>query len=238
MINMSEESVISSTTSIISSIDKVKLKVAEKEDFYDPNAIKAIIDSYIPILKDIQKKYPNLQAENLKIIALKLNLGLGQVLETYEIIEETLLEKIFSAKGRKKEHLIPILQAVQNQFSYLSKINMIRIAEHISMSVTEIYAVASFYSQFKFEKPGKHKLIMCLGTACYVKGISSLVEVAEKNLGIKPGETSKDGFITFETVACLGCCALSPVMIIDGEIHGNVTPKKFYRLMRNIKDKF
>ncbi len=206
-----------------------------EEEFFDFKAIDAIIDSYIPILLDIQRKYNNLSKNSLKLVTHRLNDALSQVFPILEIIEDGMLEDIFYIKGKKKENLIPILQAVQEQFGYLSKMSMLRIAEHLNISLIEVYSVASFYTQFKFDKPGKHKITLCNGTACFVKGGNVLVEAVEKKLGIKPGETTVDRFFSFETVACLGCCAISPATIIDGEIHGKMKPAKLSRLIDKLK---
>jgi NADH-quinone oxidoreductase subunit E len=135
---------------------------------------------------------------------------------------------------KERKHLIPILQEFQREYGYLSKENMIRISEHLEMSPNEVYGVASFYQQFKFIKPGKHIISVCLGTACFVKGGNVLAETVKTKLGIEPGETTEDGLFSFERVACLGCCALSPVVQIDDEIHGQVKPSKLLRLIERI----
>ncbi|MHA2363493.1 MAG: NADH-quinone oxidoreductase subunit NuoE family protein [Candidatus Hodarchaeales archaeon] len=234
---MAKESVINTTSSAVSLIDMLKVKEVKEEKFFDFGAINAIVDSFFPILHDIQGKFNYLPKEGLKRIALRLNSTLSQVLETVEIIEETMLEQIFSLKGNKPRNLIPILQAVQKQFGYLSQVSMMHIAEHLKMSLNEAYGVASFYTQFKFQKPGKNKISLCSGTACFVKGGSVLVKAVENNLGIEANQTTEDGLFTFETVACLGCCAISPSMIINDNIHGKMTPKKLIRLLDSIKKK-
>ncbi|MHA2029531.1 MAG: NADH-quinone oxidoreductase subunit NuoE family protein [Candidatus Kariarchaeaceae archaeon] len=206
-----------------------------EEEFFDFKAIDAIVDSYIPILLDIQKKYKNLSKNSLKLVTHRLNEALSQVFPILEIIEEGMLEDIFYIKGNKKENLIPILQAVQWQFGYLSKMSMLRIADHLNISQIEVFSVASFYTQFKFEKPGKHKITLCNGTACFVKGSNILIEAVEKKLGIKPGQTTEDRFFSFKTVACIGCCAISPSVIVDGEIHGKMKPVKLNRLIDKLK---
>jgi NADH-quinone oxidoreductase subunit E len=153
-----------------------------------------------------------------------------------ENIDST-LQEIFTSKGKNQADLIPILQDVQQAYGYLSKKNMLKISEHLEMSPNEVYGVASFYQQFKFFPSGKHIISVCLGTACFVKGGKILAETVRTKLGIEPGETTKDGLFSFERVACLGCCALAPVVQIDGEVYGQTKPSKLLRLInRIIKD--
>jgi NADH-quinone oxidoreductase subunit E len=152
---------------------------------------------------------------------------------TTENIDST-LQEIFTSKGKSQAELIPILQNVQQAFGYLSKKNMLKISEHLEMSPNEVYGVASFYQQFKFVKSGKHIISVCLGTACFVKGGKILAEAVKTKLGIEPGETTDDGLFSFERVACLGCCALAPVVQIDGEVFGQVKPSKLLRLINRI----
>lgn len=147
---------------------------------------------------------------------------------------DTTLKNILDAKGKSQDHLIPILQEIQEEYGYISKENMIQISDYLEMSPNEVYGVASFYQQFRFTKPGKHIISICLGTACFVKGGSVLAEAVRNNLGIDPGETTEDGIFSFERVACLGCCALSPVVQIDGEVYGQVKPTKLLRIINKI----
>jgi NADH-quinone oxidoreductase subunit E len=144
------------------------------------------------------------------------------------------LREILISKGKYQANLIPILQEVQMEYGYLSKENMIRISEYLEISPNEVYGVASFYQQFKFTKPGKHIVSVCLGTACFVKGGKILAETVRTKLNINPGETTEDGLFSFERVACLGCCALAPVVQIDGEVFGQVKPTKLLRLINRI----
>jgi NADH-quinone oxidoreductase subunit E len=147
---------------------------------------------------------------------------------------DSTLHEILISKGKHQANLIPILQEVQMEYGYLSKDNMIRISEYLEISPNEVYGVASFYQQFKFTKPGKHIISVCLGTACFVKGGKVLAETVRTKLNIEPGETTEDGLFSFERVACLGCCALAPVVQIDGEVFGQVKPAKLLRLINRI----
>ncbi|MHA1966762.1 MAG: NADH-quinone oxidoreductase subunit NuoE family protein [Candidatus Hodarchaeales archaeon] len=150
-----------------------------------------------------------------------------------EAIDNTLQELLIS-KEKSQANLIPILQEAQREYGYLSKETLMRISEYLEMSVNEVYGVASFYQQFKFVKPGKHIITVCLGTACFVKGGNVLSEAIKTKLGIDPGETTDDELFSFETVACLECCANAPIVKVDGEVHGEMKPAKFLRIIDRI----
>jgi NADH-quinone oxidoreductase subunit E len=126
----------------------------------------------------------------------------------------------------KKGALISILQQVQKKYGYLSQDAISTLANELKISEHEIYGVATFYSQFKLEKPGKHQVKVCLGTACHVRGGHGLMESVERQLGIKHGEKTKDSQFSLERVACMGCCALAPVMVVDRDIYGKLSSVK------------
>lgn len=117
--------------------------------------------------------------------------------------------------GQEKGTLIPILQEVQENIGYLSEEAISQISKSINMSESEIYGVASFYAQFYFTPRGKHTVKVCLGTACHVRGGQRIMNEVISKLGIEPGETSEDYQFSLERVACFGCCALAPVMVVD-----------------------
>ena len=147
---------------------------------------------------------------------------------------DSTVQDILNSREKERKHLIPILQDIQKEYGFLSKENMIRISEYLEISPNEVYGVASFYQQFKFIKPGKHIIYVCLGTACFVKGGNVLAETVRTKLNIEPGETTEDGLFSFERVACLGCCALSPVVQIDDEIYGQVKPSKLLNIINRM----
>ncbi len=126
-------------------------------------------------------------------------------------------------RQNNQSFLIPILQSVQEKEGFISKAATERISEHLRLSKSHIYGVASFYSQFKFNPPGRHSIKMCLGTACHVQGGDFLLHALEAEIGIIPGETSEDGKFDLDRVACLGCCALAPVLMIDNTIHSRMS---------------
>jgi NADH-quinone oxidoreductase subunit E len=135
-----------------------------------------------------------------------------------------------------RKNLIPILQDVQENEKYLSAESLLEISGYLGISENDIYSVASFYSQFRFIKPGLHTIKVCQGTACHVRGGDRVLETVERALGITPGQTTKDGNYSLETVACIGACALAPTMVIDSEVQRNMTPQKVTDLL-NVKNK-
>jgi NADH-quinone oxidoreductase E subunit len=126
-------------------------------------------------------------------------------------------------ESRDKGNLIQILQEVQRTEGYIPGEALHVISKHLWMSRSEIYGVASFYSQFKFNPPGRHSIKICLGTACHVQGGDFLLNALKSEIGIAPNETTSDGRFDLERVACLGCCALAPVVMIDDTIHSNMS---------------
>jgi NADH-quinone oxidoreductase subunit E len=132
---------------------------------------------------------------------------------------------------KERKNLIPILQEVQASERYLSAESIAKISSYLGISENDIYSVASFYSQFRFRKPGEHTIKVCLGTACHVRGGARILDTVERELNIKPGETTADGRYTLETVACIGACALAPTMVLDNEVHRQMTPQKVTSLL-------
>lgn len=127
--------------------------------------------------------------------------------------------------------LIPLLQEIQDRSGYLSPESIQEVARRLHISENEVYGVASFYTQFHFNPPGRHTIKICLGTACHVRNGEKLLEALERELKIKPGETTPDGLFGLQRVACLGCCALAPVMQIDSQIYGRVTSSRLKKIL-------
>lgn len=138
---------------------------------------------------------------------------------------------------KDKSNLIPILQAIQKKEGYISPAVIEKISKHLRVSKGHIYGVASFFSQFKFNPPGRHSIKICLGTACHVRGAQIIAEEFERELGIKAGETTQDLEFSFETVNCVGACALGPVVIVDGKYHGQMNIAKAQTLLEKIQGK-
>jgi len=122
----------------------------------------------------------------------------------------------------EKGALIPLLQAAQNQYSYIPESAVYRIAAVTGIPASEIYGVVTFYKQFKLTPPGKHIIRVCDGTACHVNGSMTIISVLKEILEIDVDETTNDGLFTLQPVACLGCCSLAPVMMIDEETYGRL----------------
>lgn len=129
--------------------------------------------------------------------------------------------------------LIPMLQQIQDRVGYLSPESIAEVAKNLKISENEVYGVATFYTQFRFNAPGRHTIKICLGTACHVKSGQKLLEALERELKIKTGETTSDGLFDLQRVACLGCCALAPVMQIDDQIYGRVTTARLKKILES-----
>jgi len=144
---------------------------------------------------------------------------------------DSLLQKYRTMKG----NLIPILQGTQEIYGYLPKESFRYIHEHTGLELNELYGVATFYAQFRLVPAGKHIVKMCHGTACHVQNVTAITDEILDALQIKDGETTKDGIFTVETVACLGCCSLAPVMMIGDETYGKLTPRQAIKIIREIR---
>jgi NADH:ubiquinone oxidoreductase subunit E len=132
--------------------------------------------------------------------------------------------------------LIAVLQRVQERLGYLPEDAMKMIAERLSLSLNNVYGVASFYKHFHFKPRGKNIVKVCMGTACHVRGARSVLTEMEHQLGIKEGETTKDLAVTLETVGCVGCCALAPVVTInDKDLFGELTPKMVNDIIDSVR---
>lgn len=155
------------------------------------------------------------------------------ILPEIEVKEK--LKEILSPYNGKKEELIPILQEAQGQFGYLPPEVMLEIAKFLRLPESTVFGVSTFYAQFKFSPTGRKKVRLCRGTACHVRGAPRILEEVEKYLGIKPGETTEDLEYSLETIACFGSCALAPVMVVDDNVYGRMTPKKVSQILGNTK---
>ncbi|SHF37985.1 NADH-quinone oxidoreductase subunit E [Desulfacinum infernum DSM 9756] len=143
--------------------------------------------------------------------------------------EETMLRSIEAMLPRfekNRAQLIPILQAIQEEHQYLSREAMRLVADYLEISPSEVLGVATFYNQFRFHPPGRHQIKVCLGTACHVAGGDIILENFERKLGIREGETTPDREYSVERVACVGCCALAPVAVVDDKVIGHMQPSK------------
>jgi NADH:ubiquinone oxidoreductase subunit E len=151
-------------------------------------------------------------------------------LTTVEQQEELIIEP--DGMPGQPEDLLPLLQHYQKKYGYISEESVRRISLALRISENQIYGVASFYSQFRFQKPGEISVRVCLGTACHVQGGDKLSKEIQKNLGVRPGETTPDHRYEFHEVACLGCCAQASVLEINGRIYGKMTPDQIGKVLK------
>ena len=132
--------------------------------------------------------------------------------------------------------LIPVLQRIQESDGYVSAGAMRLLSRWLKVSEHEVYGVATFYAQFRFSRPGRHHIKACLGTACHVKGGEQMLAVLERRLGVCPGQTTVDGEYDLQRVACLGCCALAPVVTVDKKTYSQMSVLKLQRLLDERED--
>jgi len=138
------------------------------------------------------------------------------------------LKKLF--KGEPAD-LIPVLQKIQAEEGYLAPESVRSVSRWLRMSENEIYGVATFFAQFRFTRPGEHVLKVCLGTACHVRGGEQILDVLKRRLEVDPGGVTADGRFQLERVACLGCCALAPVLSVDDKIYGQSSVLKIQEML-------
>jgi NADH-quinone oxidoreductase subunit E len=150
--------------------------------------------------------------------------------ESNQVEEETRnrqeTQRTLKGFGRKRGNLIPILQKVQARLGYLPREAMIEIAAYLGIPEIEVYGVVTFYNQFRLNPPGRHSIRVCLGTACHMKGGYITLDAWKRRLNIDSGETTADREFDLDTVACVGCCTMAPVTVVDNQPEGKVEPTK------------
>jgi len=147
---------------------------------------------------------------------------------------EQLVEKVESILDnyqRDRGMLVSILQDIQAESSYLPKEALVEVSQALGIPLSQVYSVATFFKAFSLEPRGHHLINVCLGTACHVRGAVRVLEAIEREIDIKPGKTTKDLKFSLETVNCVGCCALGPVVIIDGEYYGQMRTDRVKALL-------
>jgi NADH-quinone oxidoreductase subunit E len=140
-------------------------------------------------------------------------------------------------RGSSREALIPILQDVQDIYGYLPPEGVTKVAEFLKLPAAKVYGVATFYNQFRFNPVGRFHVQVCRGTACHVKGSARVLAAVERELGIKPGSTSRDKLFSLEVVACIGACGLAPAVCIQGKVHARVNPDEIKSLLTQYRKK-
>ncbi len=143
---------------------------------------------------------------------------------------KTIVEKYDSNKG----FLVPVLQDVQKELNYLPREALDLVSDYLQVSISQIFEVATFYKAFSLKPRGRFQMALCKGTACHVRGVPLIIDHVERVLDIEEGETTEDLMYTFETVNCLGACALGPIMVVNGEYHGKMTIAKTDKLLKKL----
>ncbi|MFH2126071.1 MAG: NAD(P)H-dependent oxidoreductase subunit E [Pseudomonadota bacterium] len=147
---------------------------------------------------------------------------------------DTDIDEIIERYPGKPEYLLFLLQDIQAAFNYVSPEALTLVCDHTGVPESQAYSVATFYQSFSLEPKGEHEVKVCQGTACHLKGSERLVEHMERRLGVKAGGTTEDLSFTLETVNCLGCCALSPVVVVDDEYYSQATARKLDKAIRKL----
>ena len=145
-------------------------------------------------------------------------------------------EELLAVIAKNKEvpgALLPVLHEAQEIYGYLPIEVQQMVADGLGVSLSEVYGVATFYSRFSLTPKGKHRISVCLGTACYVKGADKVLAEVESKLGIKSGECTPDGLFSIDSCRCVGACGLAPVMMIDEEVYGKLTPAEVHKIIAN-----
>ena len=144
--------------------------------------------------------------------------------EEIEVTEKT--KEVLERLGNQRSNLIPILQQIQEEFGYLPPDAMPEVARFLNIPEIDVYSVATFYNQFRLTPPGKHSIRVCMGTACHVKGGHITLAAWQRRLKVEPGETTPDREFDLDTVACVGCCAMAPVTVVDKKVEGKAGPTR------------
>lgn len=145
------------------------------------------------------------------------------------------LGKVFSNYDGVASDLIPLLQDVQDELGYVTSEAMSAIARFLRIPESKVYGVTTFYKQFHLTRQGRHKIKICQGTACHVRGSHRVMDAVERRLGIAPGQTTEDHKCSLEGVACFGSCALAPVMVVGDQVHGRMTPEEAGKIIGDLE---
>lgn len=143
------------------------------------------------------------------------------------------IDQIIDKHNGEASSLIQVLLDIQSEHNWLPKEALERVSEKLQVPLTRIQHIATFYKAFSLVPKGRHGVHICMGTACHVRGATRVLDTVEELIGIKPGETDLDLKFSLETVNCLGCCALGPVLEIDGKTHGKMAPNKTADVLKN-----
>ena len=150
-------------------------------------------------------------------------------------VDLSLIDPIIKKYKNKRGNLIPLLQGAQDMYGYLPPQTFEKIAQETGLNLSDMYGVATFYAQFRLNPVGKHIIKVCHGTACHVQNAGTITDSIKEALKVDDGATTEDGLFTLESVACLGCCSLAPVMMIGDETYGNLSGKQAVKIVKEIK---
>jgi len=156
-------------------------------------------------------------------------------LERREAAELEGIASFLENRISSRSELIDLLQMVQKRLGYISERSISLLASHLGLSQSQVFGVASFFNQFRFNPPGKHQIKVCLGTACHVCGGDIILENFERKLGLEEGQTTEDREFSLDRVACVGCCALAPVALVGEEVYGYMAPSKIEGLFTKLE---
>jgi NADH-quinone oxidoreductase subunit E len=151
--------------------------------------------------------------------------------------DQTEFEGIIQKHPQEKRSLIPILQDLQARYNYLPPVALNMISQALNVPLIDIVSVASFYNAFSLEPKGEHQITVCMGTACHVRGAPKILEEFERKLAVEVGRTRKDGKFSLDSVACLGCCAIGPVVVVDGEYHAQTSIRDAGKIAKKLEKK-
>lgn len=167
-----------------------------------------------------------------------MRIARNRIEKQVEITEKqdlNLIDPLISKYKGKKGNLIPLLQGTQELFGYIPIDAFEKIANETDLNLSDMYGVATFYAQFRLNPVGKHIIKVCHGTACHVQNANKITIAIQEALKVEDGATTEDGLFTLESVACLGCCSLAPVMMVAGETHGKLTGSQAVKIIKNIR---
>jgi NADH-quinone oxidoreductase subunit E len=150
-------------------------------------------------------------------------------------VDLSLLDPLITNYKGKKGSLIPLLQGTQDIYGYIPREAFVKLSEETGLELSEMYGVATFYAQFRLNPVGKHIVKVCHGTACHVQNANAVTDALKEALKVEDGGTTEDGLFTLESVACLGCCSLAPVMMIGDETYGKLSGAQAVKIVKNIR---
>jgi NADH-quinone oxidoreductase subunit E len=218
------------------------LQNTEKNNFVMEKNHKTSTKSYSDILpfSDMDSNYEDLRnSERIKTLEKQMSIWLKDLKKLKREKEITLediikdlakIDEIIKNHGNERSNLIQILLDVQKECNWLPKHVLFYISDKLKIPLTNVYNIASFYKYFNLEPQGKYNILVCMGTACYVRGSMNLLQRIVNVLGVKPGDTTSDYRFTLDTVNCLGACALGPVMMVDNKYYTNPSTKKLKKI--------